>query len=148
MIEMGQMKSNVSCSVSFHPLQQTYLLGLIFWKVLIMYMFILLLGNLVGTLPITAIALLSAPGKWCEQSCVRCSFSKKQRKKSSPFFGEKCDKNEIKTQVIYFYDCYRALRITPQEISRRHRELRLTSRGGEQKSLGSQLATWRLRPEH
>ena len=30
-----------------------------------------------------------------------------------------------------------ALRITPQEISRRHRELRLTSRGGEQKSLGS-----------
>ena len=39
--------------------------------------------------------------------------------------------------MIYFYDCYRALRITPQELSRRHRELRLTSRGGEQKSLGS-----------
>ena len=62
---------------------------------------------------------------------------------------DKNDKNEIKTQVIYFYDCvYRALRITPQEISSRHRELRLTSHEGEQRSLGSQLATWRLRPEH
>ena len=30
------------------------------------------------------------------------------------------------------------MRITPQEISRRHRELRLISRGGEQRSLGSQ----------
>jgi len=53
-------------------------------------------------------------------------------KKFCFFFGknDKNDKNEIKKQVIY-------LRITPQEISRRHRELRLTSRGDEQKSLGS-----------
>ena len=41
-----------------------------------------------------------------------------------------------------------ALRITPQEISRRHRELRLISRGGEQRSLGSQLTTWYLRLGH
>ena len=57
--------------------------------------------------------------------------------------NKKCDKNELKHK----YEFTRfvrlratALRSTPQEISRRHRELRLISRGGEQRSLvGSQL---------
>ena len=63
----------------------------------------------------------------------------------------KSDKNELKHK--YYFTSYvrlraTALRITPQEISRRHRELRVISHGGEQRSLGSQLATCCLRPEH